>query len=60
LNSSGISGGSCLATAWAAEGDFSGKLRVKWFWLFIGSLLVADSQRSAAPALATSTIKIPA
>src|ERR1700726_3098198 len=32
-NSSGISGGSCSARAFASAGDFRGKLRVKWFWL---------------------------
>src|SRR5712664_522071 len=32
-NSSGISGGSCSASAFASAGDFRGKLRVKWFWL---------------------------
>jgi hypothetical protein len=34
-NNSGISDGSCSASAFAAADDFRGKARVKWFWLMM-------------------------
>src|SRR5436190_22183401 len=38
-NNCGISGESSSASAFASAGVFNGKLRVKWFWLIMVSLV---------------------